>query len=104
MLAVLEHISICYSIHQELIAAHNIDPKDSTLAWLWLYKFEAKLFLGHSDLDAVLEKVSALASVEAKTLETMAALCLRAAPSGKHALPSAEHALCPQVSMHSALR
>lgn len=83
MLAVLDHVSICKSIHQQLLRmTPNLVPKDPTLAWLCLYEFEAKLFLDHTDIEQVLGKVSALATVEAKTLESMAALCVRGPLSG----------------------
>lgn len=58
-------------------------PKDPTPSLLLLYEFEAKLLLGHSDLQGLLDKVSQLPSVEAKTLETMAALCVRVPPTGE---------------------
>ena len=56
--------------------------KDPTLSLLLLYEFEAKLMLDPSDLKGLLERVSQLPCVEAKTFETMTALSVRAPPSG----------------------
>ena len=53
------------------------DPSDPTHSLLALYEFEAKLKLGHQDLDNVLEQITTLPSVEPKTFETIAALCVR---------------------------
>lgn len=53
------------------------DPSDPTHSLLALYEFEAKLKLGHQDLDNILEQITKLPSVEPKTFETIAALCVR---------------------------
>ena len=83
MLSVLEHVTTSNSLHQQLLGqVAGCAEKDPTPVWLCLYEFEAKLFLGHLDLGEVLDKVASLASMEAKTLETMAALCMRTPPSG----------------------
>ena len=75
---VLDHISNCHTIHERLVGMRGEqDSKDHTLMWLGLYEFEAKLFLGHADVDQVLRRISSLPFVEAKTLETMAALCIQ---------------------------
>ena len=52
----------------------NTDPTPSLLA---LYEFEAKLELGHSALDSSLAQITALPGLETKTMETIAALCVR---------------------------
>ena len=59
-----------------------IDPSDPTHSLLALYEFEAKLKLGHQDLDNILEQITKLPSVEPKTFETIAALCVHS--TGHH--------------------
>ena len=84
MVRVLDHVTTCRAIHERLLEVNDDhDSKDPTLVWLGLYELEAKLLLGHSDVGHVVHKVSALPSVEPKTLETMAALCIRAPSSGR---------------------
>ena len=79
MVKVLEHVSSGRAVHDQLIEiSGESDSKDPALVWLVLYEFEAKLLLGHSDIDSVLHGVCALPAVEAKTLETMAALSIQA--------------------------
>lgn len=84
MVKVLEHVTTCRAIHEQLteINRGENDSKDPTLVWLGLYEFEAKLLLGHTDVNQVLLAMSAMPAVEAKTLETMAALCVHAHSSG----------------------
>jgi len=83
MVKVLDSVSTGRAVHDQLIGiSGELDSKDPTLVWLALYEFEAKLLLGHSDIDSALQSVCALPAVEAKTLETMAALSIRT-PSGK---------------------
>ena len=48
------------------------DSSDPTFSFLALYEFEAKLHLGHPDLEGVLEKVSSTSLTEPKTFETIA--------------------------------
>ena len=63
------------------------DPSDPTHSLLALYEFEAKLKLGHQDLDNILEQITKLPSVEPKTFETVAALCVHSpGPHNCHAI------------------
>lgn len=55
---------------------------DPTPALLALYEFEAKLELGHTDMDSQLAHISSLPGLETKTLETIAALCVRCSQPG----------------------
>ena len=48
------------------------DSSDPTFSLLALYEFEAKLHLGHPDLEGVLEKISSTSLMEPKTFETIA--------------------------------
>ena len=48
------------------------DSSDPTFSLLALYEFEAKLHLGHPDLEGVLEKLSSTSLTEPKTFETIA--------------------------------
>ena len=80
--SVLENISSCRSICQQLGVGGVSDASDPTHSLLALYEFEAKLKLGHQDLDNVLEQTTKLPSVEPKTFETIAAPCVRS--SDKH--------------------
>ena len=48
------------------------DSSDPTFSLLALYEFEAKLHLGHPDLEGVLERVSSVSLTEPKTFETVA--------------------------------
>lgn len=83
MKSVLEHVSTCHSISQQLGTDNTNHPKDPTPSLLALYEFEAKLLLGHRDLHAILERVVQSPSVETKTLETIAALCMRSGDTGQ---------------------
>lgn len=82
MQSVLEHVSICHSISEQLGVGVTTAPKDPTPSLLALYEFEAKLQLGHPELHGLLERVTCIPSIEAKTLETMAALCMRTHNAG----------------------
>ena len=84
MQCVLEHVSTCHSIGQQLTADAPGHFKDPTPSLLALYEFEAKLVLSHTELRTLLEQVVHIPSVEAKTLETMAALCMRSGSTGMH--------------------
>lgn len=54
---------------------------DPTHSLLVLYEFEAKLALGHQDLDAMVDRVAKIPGVEPKTFETLAALAIRGSSS-----------------------
>ena len=82
MQSVLEHVSTCHSVSQQLGLDTASHPKDPTPSLLALYEFEAKLLLGGGELGVLLERVVQLPHVEAKTLETMAALCIRSGDTG----------------------
>ena len=71
MEAALEHISECQTVCQQLDGG-VADSSDPTFSFLALYEFEAKLHLGHPDLEGVLEKVSSTSLTEPKTFETIA--------------------------------
>ncbi len=72
---VLDHVFKCRGICKQLgLSNAASDPTPSLLS---LYEFEAKLELGANDLDSMLAHISSLPGLEAKTLETMAALCVR---------------------------
>ena len=78
--AVLDHISKCRGICKQLGMSNATgDPTPSLLA---LYEFEAKLELHHSDIDSSLTQLSSLPGVDTKTLETVAALCVRCSQPG----------------------
>jgi len=68
---VLEHISECRTVCQQLDGG-VADSSDPTFSLLALYEFEAKLHLGHPDLEGVLEKISSTSLTEPKTFETIA--------------------------------
>ena len=53
------------------------DLSDPTHSLLSLYEFESKLKLGHQDLEAVIENITRLPAVEAKTYEIIAALSMK---------------------------
>ena len=57
------------------------DSSDPTFSLLALYEFEAKLHLGHPDLEGVLERVSSVSLTEPKTFETIAGRALASMPS-----------------------
>ena len=69
--SVLEHVSGCWAVCQQLDTgvADSSDPTPSLLA---LYEFEAKLHLGHPELEGVLERVSSMSLAGPKTFETIA--------------------------------
>ena len=75
--SVLENVERCRSICRQIGVGGVIDVSDPTHSLLALYEFEAKLKLGHQDLDNALEQITKLPSVEPKTFETIAALCVR---------------------------
>ncbi len=75
--SVLENIESCRSVCCQMGMGGVRDPSDPTHSLLALYEFEAKLKLGHQDLDNILEQITKLPSVEPKTFETIAALCVR---------------------------
>ena len=69
--AALQHISECRSIYQKLDVPSS-DASDPTLSLLALYEFEARLHLGHPNLESVLDQAAALPLAEPKTFETIA--------------------------------
>lgn len=75
MQAVLEHVSTCQTISQQLGGFATGDPKDPIPLLLLLFEFESKLVLNPGGLNNSLEKALHIPSIDAKTLETMAALC-----------------------------
>lgn len=88
MQAVLDHVSACRSISQQLgggVAGGGMAgvPKDPIPSLLVLYEFEAKLLLSQHELHGLLDRALHIPSVEAKTMETMAALCMRTQVSGE---------------------
>lgn len=82
MQAVLDHVSACRSISQQLGGGVVNGPKDPVPSLLVLYEFEAKLLLGQHELRGLLDRAINIPSIEAKTMETMAALCVRTQGSG----------------------
>lgn len=52
-----------------------------TPSLLPLYEFEAKLELGATDMDSMFSHMSSLPGLDASTLETVAALCVRCSKS-----------------------
>ncbi|XP_028272369.1 testis-expressed protein 11 [Parambassis ranga] len=71
----LEHIQICWEIWRTLKASGSF-PMDPTDTLLLLYEFEARAKLNDPKVETVLESVLELENVEAKVLETMAALAM----------------------------
>ncbi len=69
--SVLQHVSDCRSLCQRLELTPS-DSSDPTHPLLFLYEFEARLHLGHTHLETVLDQVATLSSVEPKTFETIA--------------------------------
>ncbi|XP_051810903.1 testis-expressed protein 11 [Acanthochromis polyacanthus] len=71
----LEHIQICWEICKTLKASGSfpVDPTDSLLL---LYEFEARAKLNDPKVETILESVLELENVEAKLLETIAALAM----------------------------
>ena len=82
MQSVLDHVSACHSISQQLGGGVSNSPKDPIPSLLVLYEFEAKLLLSQQELHSLLERAMHIPSIEAKTMETMAALCVRMQGSG----------------------
>ena len=85
MQAVMDHVSMCRSISQQLEGCVVGTPKNSVPLLLTLYEFESKLLLNHHELHSSLERALHIPSIDAKALETMAALCVHAKSSGKFA-------------------
>ena len=75
--SVLENVGTCRSLCRQIGMGGVSDASDPTHSLLALYEFEAKLKLGHQDLDNVLEQITKMPSVEPKTFESIAALCVR---------------------------
>ncbi|KAI4818716.1 hypothetical protein KUCAC02_004018 [Chaenocephalus aceratus] len=71
----LEHIQICWEVWKTLKASGSF-PKDPTDTLLLLYEFEARAKLNDPKVETVLESVLELEHVEAKVLETIAALAM----------------------------
>ena len=71
---VLEHVSECRAICQRLgrAPAPSDSSSDPTPSLLSLYEFEARLHLGHPNLETVIEDVSKVPGTEPKTFETIA--------------------------------
>jgi hypothetical protein len=82
MQAVLNHVSACRSISQHLGGGVVNSPVDPVPSLLVLYEFEAKLVLGQQELHGLLDRAMHIPSIEAKTMETMAALCMQTQGSG----------------------
>lgn len=76
MQAVLDHVSTCRSISQQLGGGDIGAPKDPVPSLLVLYEFEANLLLNQHELHGLLQRALHIPSVEAKTLETIVALCV----------------------------
>ena len=71
----LDHVSKCRGLYKQLgLSSVANDPTPSLIA---LYEFEAKLELGHNDIDSMLAHISTQPSLDTQTLETMASLCVR---------------------------
>lgn len=93
MQSVLDHVSACHSINQQL-GMGVVNAKDPTSSLLALYEFEAKLVLDQPELHGLLDRIIHIPSVEAKTLETIAALCIRAQNSGMKLSSKHIHQVC----------
>jgi len=72
---VLEHVLKCRDLCKQL--GLSSVPSDPTPSLLALYEFEAKLELGYTDIDSMLEQISILPALDTKILESVAALCVR---------------------------
>lgn len=89
MRSALDHVSTCRSISQQLeIGVVSNSPKDPIPSLLVLYEFEANMVLCPHELHGLLERALHIPSVEAKTLETMAALCMQTHNSGNYIISS----------------
>ena len=97
--SVLENIATCRSLCRQLGMGGVSDASDPTHSLLALYQFEAKLKLGHRDLDNVLEQITKLELVEPKTYETIAALCVHSSEN-QHCLGVGMNALRTAVRCH----
>ena len=82
MQTVLDHVSACRSISQKLKGGVVNRPEDPIPSLLVLYEFEAKLVLSQQELRGILERTMHIPFTEAKTMETMAALCIQTQGSG----------------------
>ncbi|XP_068596548.1 testis-expressed protein 11 [Brachionichthys hirsutus] len=71
----LEHIQMCWEVWKTLKASGN-PPMNCTDTLLLLYEFEARAKLNDPKVETVLESVLELENVEAKVLETIAALAM----------------------------
>ncbi|XP_023142768.1 LOW QUALITY PROTEIN: testis-expressed protein 11 [Amphiprion ocellaris] len=71
----LEHIQICWEIWKTLKASGSF-PADPTDSLLLLYEFEARAKLNDPKVETIVESVLELENVEAKVLETIAALAM----------------------------
>ncbi|XP_041846510.1 testis-expressed protein 11 isoform X2 [Melanotaenia boesemani] len=71
----LEYIQTCLEVWRTLKTSGNF-PVDSTESLLLLYEFEARAKLNDPKVETMLESVLELENVEAKVLETMAALAM----------------------------
>ena len=86
MQSALDHVSTCRSISQHVGVVSSNSPKDPIPSLLVLYEFEANMVLCPHELRGLLERALHIPSVEAKTLETMAALCMQTHNSGNFLL------------------
>eukprot|EP00058_Branchiostoma_floridae_P018695 XP_002604184.1 hypothetical protein BRAFLDRAFT_120392 [Branchiostoma floridae] len=75
---VILHVDACRETCREICNSKITDTDcsgDSTPILLCLYEFEAKAKLGEPDLTQLVDRVMAMPQADAKTLETMAAVC-----------------------------
>ncbi|XP_054647971.1 testis-expressed protein 11 isoform X2 [Dunckerocampus dactyliophorus] len=77
LIQALEHIQLCAEVWKTLKATGSF-PKGPTDTLLLLYEFEARSKLNDPKLESVLESILELEHVEAKVLETIAALSMEA--------------------------
>ncbi|KAF7228483.1 testis-expressed protein 11 isoform X1 [Nothobranchius furzeri] len=73
----LEYIQTCWEVWKTLKASESF-PSDPTESLLLLYEFETRAKLNDTKVEVILESVLELENVEAKVLETMAALAMEA--------------------------
>ncbi|XP_046874498.1 testis-expressed protein 11 [Hypomesus transpacificus] len=71
----LEHIQVCWEVWKTLKASGDFS-KDPTDTLLLLYEFEARTKLNDPRVETVLESVLEMECIEAKVLETLAALAM----------------------------
>lgn len=95
--AALSHITECQAICQKLQVTPPLtfDPCDPTPSLLLLYEFEARLHLGHPDLERLFGGVAEAASTEPKTLETLAG-----ETGPLHSAPAKTHGNLKPTSLH----